>query len=113
MNRSGAILQANTSEDKGPNMHPDVENGVDAELKFFLKPGWKHRVVDGRFHVTLPATEPEQSAARAELYSEVWRVARLVAYTTFSSIRKNPDGSYTLKSHMASGEGYEMIFGPN
>jgi hypothetical protein len=93
-------------------MHEDIEQDVSAELKFFLKPNWKHKVENGRFRVTLPEGEVERREAIDELYDEVWRIGRLVAYRNFSSIGKNPDGGYTLKSQMASGYGYEILFDP-
>ena len=96
-------------------MEESIRQGINAELNFTLKPGWSQRLEPGResFRVSLPQNEPDKSAARAELYSEVWRIARFVAYSNFSSISKNPDGGYTLKSNMESGNGYEILFDPS
>ena len=96
-------------------MEESIELGINAELDHILKPGWSQRLEyeNDLFRVMLPQNEPDKSTARAELYSEVWRIARFVAYSNFSSISKNPDGGYTLKSNMESGNGYEILFDPS
>ena len=96
-------------------MEESVQLGINPELDHILKPGWSQRLEyeSDRFRVMLPQNEPEKSMARAELYSEVWRIARFVAYPNFSSISKNPDSSFTLRSINTFGDGYEILFDPS
>ena len=98
MNRSDLILQSNTFQDKrtqntiGVTMEESIELGIDAELDHILKPGWSQRLEyeNDRFRVSLPQNEPDKSTARAELYSEVWRIARFVATKTSQASAKIP-----------------------
>ena len=96
-------------------MEESIRQGINAELNFTLKPGWSQRLEPGRerFRVSLPQNEPDKSAARAELYSEVWRIARFVAYPNFSSISKNADSSFSIRSINTFGDGYEILFDPS
>ena len=86
-------------------MRDDIKQGLSAELRFALKDGWKFKFEDGRFLVSVPATEDRNSVR-----VEVWRIAALVAYAEFASVSRLPDGSYQLMSRDTSGEGYEIDF---
>ena len=96
-------------------MEDSVRQGINAELNYILKPGWSQRLEldQDRFRVMLPENEEQKASARTELYDEVWRIARFVAYANFSSISKNPDGSYLLRSVNTSGDGYQILFDPS
>lgn len=96
-------------------MEESVQQGINAELNHILKPGWSQRLeVDkDRFRVMLPVGEIDKNLAKLEFVDEVWRIARFVAYANFSSISKNSDGSYSIRSTNTSGDSYEILIDPS
>ena len=110
-----AVVSVHEPNTIGVTMEESIELGINAELDHILKPGWSQRLEyeNDLFRVMLPQNEPDKSTARAELYSEVWRIARFVAYQNFSSISKNADSSFSIRSINTFGDGYEILFDPS
>ena len=96
-------------------MEQSIQQGINAELNHILKPGWSQRleVEQDRFRIMLPENENEKNLARLEIVDEIWRIARFVAYANFSSISKNSDGSYFIRSTNTSGDSYEILVDPS
>jgi hypothetical protein len=94
-------------------MTPDIEQGISVELKHILLPDWKIRVDQDGFILTPPKTDPANSQNLQLLSQEAWRIAQFVAYANFCSIEHSSEGSITIASHMASGNGFKIIIEVN
>ena len=90
-------------------MDPDISQGVFSELNFLLKDGWDITIEPERFRVRARIGTIIQSRINQELSDEAWRIARFVGYSHFTSVAKNTDGSYSILSRMATGEGFEIV----
>ena len=90
---------------EGKTMREDVEQGVEVELSFVLKPNWKYTTNPVGFVVSVPKTVKD-----AEVRAEIWKVACFVAYGSFASILRLPDGSYKFTTRDTAGAGFEILF---
>lgn len=90
-------------------MDPDISMAIYSELSFLLKDGWDISKELDLYRVRArPGTLDLSNQAQA-LSDEVWRIARFVAYANFVSIAKISENSYSINSHMASGDGFEIV----
>ncbi len=91
-------------------MHPDTAMGIIAELNHFLSEGWVPIRETDRIRIQPPQTAVNASNFNQLLQSEVWRIARQIAYSDFVSIERKPDGSYRIFSKITNGGSFEVVF---
>ena len=90
-------------------MDADISQAINSELNFLIRDGWEIIREPSRFRLRAKPGTLEPSKLHQLLSDETWRIARFVAYSHFASVAKNPDGSFTIQSSMASGDGFEIV----
>ncbi len=91
-------------------MNPDTALGLSAELEFLLQSGWLQIREAERIRIVAPVDAISSKRFADDLKSEVWRIARFVAYPDFVSITRNGDGGYSIRSKIDSGGSFEILF---
>ena len=90
-------------------MTPDTSLAIYSELSFLRKDGWDIVRDADRYRIVARSGTLDPSKRQHQLRDEAWRIAQFVAYSHFVSLAQNNDGSFSIVSRMASGDGFEIV----
>jgi hypothetical protein len=91
-------------------IEPDTALGVSIMLTQLLDPGWQHKLENGGFTVTPPASLQNSPSLRNIVHTQAWKISSGLAYWHFSSLTETADGGFRLDTRMESGAGYFINF---
>lgn len=90
-------------------MMPDTAEALLHELNFLLPPDWLLHAEKDRFRIAPPKSMHTLSGKSAQLHEQAWKIAQFVGYARFTSVERDREGSYVIRSLRDEESGFEIV----
>jgi hypothetical protein len=88
-------------------MNKDIADQVLGQIKRAMKPGWSLTTEAEGFVLDQP--KDTHQLANSELWTETWRIARVVKFDKFLSIEKNSTAGYLILSRDSRDNWFQIL----